>query len=68
MYAITSPNDAYHLLTETKDQTLCGQSVAPVVIDRPVEASVLYLTSNRPTDRELCKECAKVELDRPSEA
>jgi hypothetical protein len=66
MYAISSPNDIYHLLTETKDQTLCGLPVGQVVIDRPTESSLLYLTSKRPDDRELCSKCAKIELDRVS--
>jgi hypothetical protein len=66
MYATNSPSDIYHLLTDTRDQTLCGLPVGQVVIDRPTKSSVLYLTSNRPEDRELCKECAEIELNRVS--
>jgi hypothetical protein len=56
MYATSSSSDVYHLLTEaeTADSTLCG----------PVKASWLHLTTNRPTDRELCRECAQIALDR----
>ncbi len=58
MYAIGAQGDAYHLLTLTEDRTLCGLSVAPIVIDRAVDTSDLHLTTNKPTDRELCKDCA----------
>jgi hypothetical protein len=60
MYAIGSPGDEYHLLTQTDDQTLCGLGVAPIVIDRTVDTSDLHLTTNTPTDREMCKRCARI--------
>jgi len=60
MYAIGSPGDEYHLLTPTDDKTLCGLSVAPIVIDRTVDTSDLHLTTNKPTDREMCKDCARI--------
>lgn len=59
MYAKSSPKDVYHLLTQDEDQTLCGLSVVPIVIDRPANTSALHLTFQRPTDRPLCEECAR---------
>jgi hypothetical protein len=45
MYATSSSSDVYHLLieAETADSTLCGL----------VKTALLYLTTNRPTDRDL---------------
>jgi hypothetical protein len=60
MYAVTSANDVYHLLAETADMTLCGLSVVPIVIDRPVITSDLYLTSKRPLNRAMCTACAEI--------
>jgi hypothetical protein len=66
MYAISSPSDVYHLLTpaSAQDRTLCDLAVVPIVIDRAAHASPLYLTSERPAGRELCKDCANVERKR----
>ncbi len=64
MYAINSPSDVYHLLAPTQDRALCGLPVVPIVIDRAARTSSLHLTSERPTGRELCKDCAKVERER----
>jgi hypothetical protein len=60
MYAIGAPGDEYHLPARTEDKTLCGLRVAPIVIDRTADTSDLHLTTNRPTDRELCKDCARI--------
>jgi hypothetical protein len=60
MYAVTSPNDVYHLLAETEDITLCGLSVVPIVINRPVNTSGLHLTSQKPLDRAMCTACAEL--------
>jgi hypothetical protein len=60
MYAIGSPGDEYHLLTLTEDRTLCGLSVAPIVIDRRIDTSDLHLTTNKPADREMCKACTGI--------
>lgn len=57
MYAINSPSKVYHMLAPALDHTLCGLKVVPIVIDRPAKTSLLHLTSNKPTDRELCNEC-----------
>jgi len=65
MYARSSRHDPYHLLLDDNDeQTLCGLSVVPIIIDRPVETGSLHLTSNRPTDRKLCADCAEIERER----
>ncbi len=64
MYAISSPGDAYHLLTQTKDKTLCGLSVVPIIIDRPVDTSGLHLTTKKPADREMCRDCAGIEQEK----
>jgi len=55
MYATSSSSDVYHLLIEADtDSTLCCL----------VKTSSLHLTIIRPTDRELCRECAQIALDR----
>src|SRR5437899_11172723 len=66
MYAKSSSTPFYHLLTESKDRTLCGRSVVPIVIDRPARTSSLHLTSNTPTDSKLCEESAKLAFERVS--
>ena len=43
------------------EQTLCGLSVVPIIIDRQNNASALQLTSRQPSDLELCKDCEKAE-------
>ena len=63
MYAISSPSDVYHLLSRERDKTVCGLGVVPIIIDRPVHASELHMTSNKPTDRDLCKDCARIEQE-----
>jgi hypothetical protein len=63
MYAVSSPSDVYHLLTQAKARTLCGLFVVPIVIDRPVNTSALHLTSNDLTDRDMCKDCARIEQE-----
>jgi hypothetical protein len=68
MYATSSPGGVYHLLATRNDLTLCGLSVAPIVIDRPVTTSSLHLTSQRPEEGELCKDCAEIELARCAKA
>jgi hypothetical protein len=61
MYATYSPGDVYHMTNPTNDKTLCGLQVVPIVIDRPAKTSSLHLKSNKPTESELCKECADIE-------
>jgi hypothetical protein len=63
MYAKSSPNDVYDLLTEDEERTLCGLSVVPIVVDLPVNISALHLTSKKPSP--LCQHCAKVEEETP---
>ena len=58
------PKGPFHLLAPDMQLTLCGLPVTPVIIDRQIETSTLHLTSERPADSELCKECAQIELER----
>jgi hypothetical protein len=64
MYANSSSSGVYHLVGESQDKTLCGLGVAPIVINRSAESSILHLTVNKPEARELCEECARVETER----
>jgi hypothetical protein len=64
MYATSSTSNVYHLVTSTRDRTVCGLAVAPVVVDRAAYISTLHLTSSKPDRRELCRDCAKVEQKR----
>jgi hypothetical protein len=59
MYAKGSPAEIYHLLTPEQDQTLCGQAVVPIIIDRPAQTPALHLTVEPPLAGELCEDCAK---------
>ena len=60
MYATSSRSDVYHLLTQTKERTLCGLSVVPIVIDHAVDTSGLHLTPNAPVDCRMCRPCADI--------
>jgi hypothetical protein len=65
MYARSSAGDVYHLLkNDDEEKTLCGLGVVPIIIDRPVNVGSLHLTSKRPTDRELCADCAEIEREK----
>jgi hypothetical protein len=64
MYATNSTDGVYHLVAPTRDRTVCGLPVVPVVIDRAAYTSTLHLTSGKPYRRELCGDCAKVEQKR----
>ena len=67
VYVISPSSDVYHLPAEPEDRTLCGLSLAPIIINRPVKkASTLYLTEIKPAERRLCEECAEVKA-RPSD-
>ena len=61
MYAKSSPGDVYHLLVPDEQPTICGLSVAPIVIDRPTTTSALHLTRNQPVGAELCTDWTKIE-------
>ena len=62
MYAKGSPRDVYHLLAPQRNRTLCGLSVAPIIIDRPVSTATLHLTSEKPHNSTLCEDCEKAEV------
>ena len=57
-YAISSTADVFHLLIESDDETLCGLSVAPIIINRPAKSDTLYLTENIGSGRVVCETCA----------
>jgi hypothetical protein len=67
MYARINSNGVYHLLDPTDDWTLCGLKVTQVVINRPVETSILHLTDTRPPESELCGDCLEVKGETPGE-
>ena len=58
MFAKGSSNADYHLLRADEEQTLCGQIVAPIIIDQPVTSSHLHLTTTMPANCGLCEGCA----------
>lgn len=60
MFAKCSNSNDYHLVRDDRERTLCGQGVAPVIIDRPVKSLHLHLTNAAPTDLRLCEECASL--------
>ena len=59
-YAVSSATNEFHLVTETEDETLCGLSVAPIIINRPAMSTTLYLTENVGNNRRLCERCAVI--------
>jgi hypothetical protein len=66
MYATGSSKGIYHLLDRTWERTLCGLKVTPLVINRPVETSILHLTNTPPPDSELCVDCLEIQGERPA--
>ena len=66
MHAKGAPKGDYHLLTPQEDRTLCGLTVVPIIIDRPINTSTLHLTPQPPTDSRLCKDCEKAEVEAQS--
>ena len=66
VYAKSLPGEVYHLLAQEQDRTLCGLSVVPIIIDRPVRASELHLTTKEPAEK-ICEACARQgEAGKPS--
>ena len=49
------------------DATLCGLSVAPIIINRPTRSSTLHLTKIRPSRRQLCEACAREDESKRAE-
>ena len=64
VYVISSSSDVYHLPEVSEDATLCGLRLAPIIINRPVTTSTLYLTEREPIDRRLCDDCARIDAAR----
>jgi len=64
VYVVSSSSDVYHLPEASEDGTLCGLRLAPIIINRPVRTSTLYLTVNEPKDRRLCEACGRIDADR----
>jgi hypothetical protein len=64
VYVISSSSDVYHLPEVSQDATLCGLRLAPIIINRPVSTSTLYLTEEAPNDRQLCDDCARIDAAR----
>jgi len=62
-YAISSSTEAYHLLTESEDKTLCELKVTPIIINRPARSSTLYLTEIVESSQELCETCAAIKTE-----
>jgi hypothetical protein len=59
MYAISGSSSVYHLLYPDQDYTLCGFKAANH--DGPVQAkAALHAVEFVPPDRELCKQCRKM--------
>jgi hypothetical protein len=65
MFATISWQGVYHLLDPTWDRTLCGLKVTPLVINRPVETSILHLTNTQPPGSELCLDCLEIGGEQP---
>jgi len=62
-YAISSAADVFHLLAKSEDKTLCGLSVAPIIINRPASSDTLYLTEVVGAARRVCDKCVAIESE-----
>ena len=64
IYATSSVVEVCHLVApDLSDQTLCGLSVVPIIIDRPSGTTTLHLTSQPPEQHELCRRCVAIERE-----
>ena len=61
-YAISSAAVVFHLLAKSEDKTLCGLSVAPIIINRPARSDTLYLTEVVAA-RRVCEKCVAIESE-----
>ena len=57
MYAISPRGGVYHLADDAQDRTLCGLVVPPIIINRPTQASTIYLSELKPEAQTLCEAC-----------
>ena len=62
-YAISSAAGVFHLLAKSEDKTLCGLSVAPIIINRPARSDTLYLTEVVGAAHSVCDECVAIESE-----
>jgi hypothetical protein len=71
VYAITTPSNVYHLLTETKRETLCGKPIVDGVYATLAESHLgsfpLIRVLNIPQNRALCPDCHKAERHETSD-
>jgi hypothetical protein len=59
MYAISGSSSVYHLLYPDEDYTLCGFRAEKHDAQIPSKAA-LHVVESVPPDRELCKQCDKM--------
>ena len=59
MYAISGSSSVYHLLYPDQDYTLCGFMAEKNDAQIPTKGA-LHVVEFVPPDRELCKQCAKM--------
>jgi hypothetical protein len=59
MYAISGSSSIYHLLYPDHDYTLCGFRAEKYVAEIPAKAT-LHVVEVVPPNRELCKQCDKM--------
>jgi hypothetical protein len=59
MYAISGSSSVYHLLYPDEDYTLCGFKAKKHDAKIPAKA-VLHVVEFLPANRELCKQCEKM--------
>ena len=60
MYAMNSTSNIYHLLTSSQELTRCGLRVSEAEIDfKQVRWFPLHRVSEKPSERTLCRHCAK---------
>jgi hypothetical protein len=58
MYAISGSSSVYHLLYPDQDYTLCGFKAAKH--DAQIPKAALHVVESVPPNRELCKQCDKM--------
>jgi hypothetical protein len=66
LYAIATPANTYHVLSDSTGLTLCGRSVFVMddsLRNSPPRRTPLHRTFDKPEDRPLCLKCADVQRE-----
>jgi len=60
-YATRSGGNAYHIVEDCQNRTVCGLKVSKLQSKR--RQGMLFLLSEKPSDRSLCRHCARITVE-----